>query len=529
LHVCKQRQRRAADTADAVLDLVCSDIPRPLASTTAEAARLNISRPHFQEVMLESAGTMFEIASMCSKVLFSRVRRLLASGARPVCVVLSEAFDETPMLVRAQSDDGRRVGGGAAKKWKAVAKIVQAEARVVFLLSGPHGLITVVTKIPTHLQTVDSTTAATLKACLDKVWSVPGLQELADCFPKVVSISQTDRAASNMKYESMRRMAKSAKECRLHLPCDIHKAYTCQTLQAAILDPVISGLIHTALAMRQGGTVQRLRDALCCFFRKRFKVYRGAAPPDSSSSAAKERDAKLDTFVSIDDYGPRALERRQVLRELLNGDWSHKRPVHYCFDGCCSGRDPLDIMCREVVDALLPSECPMFPRSRWTRANLAVNWLGLLEACHGIASVIMGPWLRELRDHSRPVVEADFDSGSEAGDDDDDDDLGPRGLPNVGGKKNAEEGGGPAANLASDEETAIVSIENVANPATVDWTQINHATRLKVGDLIALPDLAGKLAILRTVMGPHIHLMRRLLKLTGALGMLGCRHVVQEL
>jgi hypothetical protein len=518
-------------TANEVLDLVCSDVPRPLASARSEAARLNISLQWFQEVLLESAGTMFEVASMCSKMLFARLRRLLASGARPVCAILSSAFDETPMLVRAQTEDSPQGGGKPAKKWKAVAKILQTEARVGFLLSGPHGPIMVVTKIPVHLQTVDTTTAATLKACLDKAWDVPGLHELIECFPRVVSISQTDRAASNMKYEAMRRMAKPEKECRLHLPCDIHKAYTCQTLQATILDPVISGIVHTALAMRPGGTVQRFRDALRCFFRKRLKIYRGAAPPVKSSSAAIEREAKLDTFISVDDYGPRALERRQVLRELLNGDWSHNRPVHYCF-GCCSGKQQtLDIMCKEVVDALVPAECPMFPRSRWTRANLAVNWIGLLESCHGIASVVMRPWLRELRDHSRPVVEADFDSGSEAGDDDDDDDLGPRGLPNTDRGKNVE-GGGPSAetnpnpNIGSDEETALVSIENVANPTTVDWTQVNHATRLKVAELIALPDLAGKLAILRTVMGPHLHLMQRLLKLTGALVWLGYRHVV---
>ena len=34
--------------------------------------------------------------------------------------------------------------------------------------------------------------------------------------------------------------------------------------------------------------------------------------------------------------------------------------------------------------ALIPMQCPIFPRSRWTNYDGAVHWCGLLSGCHGI-------------------------------------------------------------------------------------------------------------------------------------------------
>ena len=38
--------------------------------------------------------------------------------------------------------------------------------------------------------------------------------------------------------------------------------------------------------------------------------------------------------------------------------------------------------------ALIPVQCPIFPRSRWTNYDGAVHWCGLLSGCHGILNKI---------------------------------------------------------------------------------------------------------------------------------------------
>ena len=142
-----------------------------------------------------------------------------------------------------------------------------------------------------------------------------------------------------------------------------------------------------------------------------------------------------------------AAQRRVILHRMLTGDWTSTKIVHHCPPGCCDHKPTADILASEVTDALVPHACPIFPRIRWTRSQLAVNWLGLLQNCHGIANAIVGPWLRELGTCSKPVSEADFESASDGSDD-----LGPAGVQLCDGEQG---GDGEVVDGDADEELLV--------------------------------------------------------------------------
>ena len=154
--------------------------------------------------------------------------------------------------------------------------------------------------------------------------------------------------------------------------------------------PLVSGLIHFAISQRAGGALKALRVAARLLVQARLRIYKGAAPPGPGTPAWEYREACRGLFLGPDD-GRRGASRRLILRRMMNGNSQLQSQLeHYCPAGCFETQT-LHRFCNEVVDSLLPSACPCFPRSRWTNANVAVNCGGLLAACHGILMRIVPP------------------------------------------------------------------------------------------------------------------------------------------
>ena len=94
---------------------------------------------------------------------------------------------------------------------------------------------------------------------------------------------------------------------------------------------------------------------------------------------------------------------------MLNGDWQQGHEIqHYCPPGRCEDRPTLQIFEEDVTEALTKGPCAIFPQHRWMKGDASCDWTGLLAHCHQIFATLVGPWLREVHDTSKPVRTADF-------------------------------------------------------------------------------------------------------------------------
>lgn len=347
-----------------------------------------------------------------------------------------------------------------------------------------------------------------------------GLEDVLHMFPHVVHMSCSDRAASNLKAESSAEFTRRTSELRLHTTCAIHKAYSAHRALQEVDRAVVSGMLNTSLSMRSAGALACFRRGLALLLLGRLRIIK-MHPPAEDTRQGRYRAAVIDRFLGPDE-GTRGLQRSVTLCRILNGDWSQPHVQHYCPEGCCINEAETHArLCFHVVEALLPRAAPNFPRSRWTGANLAVNFSGLLAAVHGCLSSLLGPCLRELSDASKPVVASDFALppaghalqafvGAEAAGDsaaEDDDDLGPRGFGIVVGGDEA----------AGDED--VVDAHAPTNPAgqqgETDWAERNRQARVGAQEFSQLPELRGRLAVLRRTMACHVTLMSRMLRVCG--------------
>lgn len=354
-----------------------------------------------------------------------------------------------------------------------------------------------------------------------EAFAVDGLTDLLRRFPRVSHVACADRAASNLKAMRCLDSTKDPGEMRLFLACGVHKAYSAHKALQEVDPGLVSGMLNVALSMRPAGTLSSMRRALALLFRARVRVLRNIAPPGPGSPQARYRAAVLGRCLGADE-GIKGSQRKLALTSMLNGHWEQHRIEHYCSgDDCCvSEDDSMEKMTSIVVQSLLPFAAPDFPRSRWTRANRAVNWFALLSSCHQILPSLIGPWVRELSDPARPVVLADFElgdphdmfappgaaSGSVA---EDDLNLGPRGFAGLAGVLRD----APAAPQADPDQAVVGPADGPLGET--DWTERNRQARIGACAFVALPSLRGRLTVVRETMQAHVKLMSRLLHVSG--------------
>ena len=209
------------------------------------------------------------------------------------------------------------------------------------------------------------------------------------------------------------------------------------------------------------------------------------------------------------DEGDRGVRRRTALQSLLNGNWLVWDKVeHFCSGpGCCSSREQtIELLADLGIAALVPAACPPFERARWTRSNLACNYVGLLANCHGILQQTLPPWLKTLAD-AKNMPSVDFFQ-QEAREDDEDweaEDLGHQGFMLPIEDAIADEAGHNALVVAdADAEPAEPGLE-LAMPlgaSGVDWKKINTKAHGKAKQFATLPFLRRSLVLLRQCMRP---------------------------
>ena len=169
----------------------------------------------------------------------------------------------------------------------------------------------------------------------------------------------------------------------LHCRCEVHRtAGVYEKVFGKLLPELVTGAINCALSLRCGGSMAKFRRCLAEEVASRFVVLKGRPSQD----AIMHKKALLRLFVS---HGTGLAMRQMLLVLCPNGDWRSDKVEFYQQPGPLAL--PNDAACLEhVVAGLMTALCSaqpeIYPRHRWTGADLAVDSLGVFEACHRLLS-----------------------------------------------------------------------------------------------------------------------------------------------
>lgn len=176
---------------------------------------------------------------------------------------------------------------------------------------------------------------------------------------------------------------KTPADPNVHIKCQVHRCSTAHGLAFAFVDPVLTGLIRTALALRNGSAMVRFRECLTAEIASRLKVCEGGPEP----SAVAYKRSIISIFVN---HGAKVLARRMILCLLPNGDWRSPTVEHYVHPAApAEDRSPEFVaaqMCTGLLVVFTSRSPSLYQRARWTGAEMAIDDLAIMEACHRLLS-----------------------------------------------------------------------------------------------------------------------------------------------
>ena len=352
------------------------------------------------------ASCLFQAAMF----LWSALLLILTSGcvaAKPVLCIVRLRYDETPTRVRMK--DHKQLGVQmqasmlqskspeqlasmnllGSETFSTFAKVFQVDMSVGTLLHDENRdrFVWCFGQVPAALYGLEKTTGRnTFLALRDTLESLPAYKAASQHFPINLRHSCSDRYTANFTAEEYL-SAEYPDATLMHLPCDVHKLYTCIKGMLRACERDVAGCLAFALAFGEPGIVPRMRQALAKIL---FRLLEIVPHEKASGFAEQHRKHVLDLFCPV--VGVSAArsklnrKRRFVLSYYLNGCWWEDGGVtHHCGIGCCqSPEQTLKGFVVFVAWALVPTRCPIFPRSRWTRSDEAIDFVGLLAAVHNL-------------------------------------------------------------------------------------------------------------------------------------------------
>ena len=390
------------------------------------------------------------------KLVWSAVAAKVLEGVasdelEPVVMVIATQFDETPITLgveqlKAFFGDIEEMGipGGeqvvastsadilerertsvtsTSVRSKQVLKIQQTELQIAVLIRHvrTNELQVVRGYVPLPLQCLDRNAGECILAAYRDAIDVPGMTELQGACKVVLHINTCDRATGNLRaerflwHEAQELMSAGSlvKRWRLTLSCDVHRCHSVAGVTLEIVSFHVSSLVNFSLALRPGGSLQKLKAQLGDYITSdaRF-VWHDAPPPEALEEAMAYRKHVLDAIFDGDldeeqmahreRAGIRAGDstkeskvlRRHTIERLANSDWRlpvihHWCPGRWC---CTSGKHCRWQFRNLLVDALLPGNWPMFQRYRWAGSLPAVCAVALLTSFHCVFQYVVPAW-----------------------------------------------------------------------------------------------------------------------------------------
>ena len=263
---------------------------------------------------------------------------------------------------------------------KAPQKVMQTRLETGAVLRLGAWLVTLTFHTPCPLAVMESSSAACI---LRQQLLFSPARRASSAFNRITRAATTDALAANRACERsiMPTRGVAHHGHSLHLLCGVHATALVYSKSFAPLDPEMSGAIRLALSLRTGGGMTRFRKCLREEVASRLDVLHGRAPP----SALAHKRALLRRVVA---HGC-AVETRQALLVLCpNGDWRKANVEYYVLPGSPL-TDPgaiLEHVTNGLVIALASSQPHVYNRSKWTGSDIAVDQLGVFEACHRLLS-----------------------------------------------------------------------------------------------------------------------------------------------
>jgi hypothetical protein len=261
-------------------------------------------------------------------------------------------------------------------------KIIQTQLGVGYLvlLSGRHVCITF-SPIPSPLSCVERCTSASIKA---QQLSVSHTTRASLAFKGRTRAVTTDGFSANPVAEnSIASDRNGGVSNRLHVICDTHGVAGVYGKVFKPLDRHITGVIRTAMSLRNGAAMARWRKCLRLEVVDRLELLDGSPPRE----ATEYKKFILRLFVS---HGACLLMRRILLILCPNGEWRHHRVQFYIGFGSPFANLPrsevVDHVTNGLLLALASTQPPIYNRSKWTGSDIAVDSLSIVEAVHRLLS-----------------------------------------------------------------------------------------------------------------------------------------------
>lgn len=367
-------------------------------STAAEASKLGIAPGTFRRGLVVAAAAVFLAARQSWAIWLQHMKALVVSGKlQCLMCVTSRTYDETPLKLRLSEDAGQ-------KSEAVIAKVLQTRLKVGWLFrhvdSGHsffvHGLM------PTKLQALEKTKAEDIAhAQTLALGDLPSFADMATASSGTgsadhlqVHIASADRYSANLKAERGLQAARP-QETPLRLPCIIHMASTSATWQLDRVSSQISAVVACGLILQPGGMTRRFKKLLEEEINERLLIFPGDPPGGHIQS---HREQVYDLFLGLDlsnEESMRAFRKRRavqraVLDRFLCGDLQDETNVHFYARHLPITRDEaMDIVRKQILNALVPSTLKIFPRHRWMGGEISVDWLGLIHAHHGLLKPVL--------------------------------------------------------------------------------------------------------------------------------------------
>ena len=231
------------------------------------------------------------------------------------------------------------------------------------------------------LSVVENTKAPSLRECQLRLSPCP---HFAAQFVRQTRSCTTDAYSANFPAEAGIAQLRGPPDQsdNLHLLCDVHKGAGVCTKTFDLIKDHVPGMLNAALSLRQGAAMARFRRCVGEEIQSRLAVLPGRCSP----SATEHKRRVLQLFCS---HGASLVTKRLLLAIFPNGDWRSERIEHHVGDQDIALLDRAAIAERMTIGilvALAASSPRLYPRSRWTGADIATDNLGLMESVHRLLS-----------------------------------------------------------------------------------------------------------------------------------------------
>ena len=248
----------------------------------------------------------------------------------------------------------------------------------LFLLGGKQ----LVVPLLAHLRAVQRATGESYHRVFENISPRFGFLEK---FERKVRVSTSDQDAAIEKAEAVR----SSKECALlRIPCHVHICSAILKKAGKILDMDITGMVQLTLSLNETGAMTSFRKALRDTLARPGKlVVRTGLPPRAISDANRQLLDIL--FEGCDSYEQ---ARRCTIESLANGDWTKDGVIETWVREPVAQQDMVHRLQTAWVTAVCGAAPHVYPRHRWTGAEITMRWVLLLHCRNGILAEVYTGW-----------------------------------------------------------------------------------------------------------------------------------------